>query len=72
MVKASLSIILNYVMLVLLAPKRVLESIKKCRQGFIWKGNFDDNKKIALVSWDKMCIPTLSSAMGIITCFIGI
>jgi hypothetical protein len=47
----------------LAAPKFVLTTIKSLQRNFIWKG-LNTGKKIALVSWDKLCRPKEQGGLG--------
>jgi len=49
---------------VLAAPKSVLTTIKTLQRYFIWKG-LNSGKKIALVSWEKLCRPKEQGGLGL-------
>jgi hypothetical protein len=49
---------------VLAALKFVLTTIKSLQRNFIWKG-LNTGKKIALVSWDKLCRPKEQGGLGL-------
>jgi hypothetical protein len=48
----------------LAAPKFVLTTIKSLQRNFIWQG-LNTGKKIALVSWDKLCRPKEQGGLGL-------
>jgi hypothetical protein len=48
----------------LAAPKFVLTTIKCLQRNFIWQG-LNTGKKIALVSWDKLCRPKEQGGLGL-------
>jgi hypothetical protein len=48
----------------LAAPRFVLTTIKNLQRNFIWQG-FNTGKKIALVSWDKLCRPKEQGGLGL-------
>jgi hypothetical protein len=49
---------------VLAAPKFVLTHIKNLQRNFIWQG-LNKEKKITLVSWEKLCRPKLQGGLGV-------
>jgi hypothetical protein len=53
-----------YIFSALVTPKFILKSIKSIQQKIIWKGTKDD-RKWALVSWERLCKPKLAGALGL-------
>jgi hypothetical protein len=49
---------------VLAAPNFVLSTIKSLQRNFLWQG-LNTGKKIALVSWDKLCQPKEQGGLGL-------
>jgi hypothetical protein len=46
------------------APRSVLSIIRNLQRNFLWQG-FNTGKKIALVSWDKLCRPKAQGGLGL-------
>ncbi|KHN46938.1 Putative ribonuclease H protein, partial [Glycine soja] len=46
------------------APKKVIEKIIKLQRRFLWGGD-GENKKMAWVSWDTICISKEKGGLGI-------
>jgi ribonuclease HI len=46
------------------APRNVLSIIRNLQRNFLWQG-FNTGKKIALVSWDKLCRPKAHGGLGL-------
>jgi hypothetical protein len=46
------------------APSCILTAIKTLQRNFLWKGAKND-RKIALISWDKICKPKLKGGLGL-------
>jgi hypothetical protein len=64
LLKAVLQALPIYAFSVLAAPKFVLNSIKGLQRNFIWQG-LNKEKKIALVSWDKLCQTKRQGGLGL-------
>eukprot|EP00253_Pinus_taeda_P008568 PITA_08568 len=54
--KAILQAIPQYMLLILPAPKGVLDQIRSIQRSFLWSGN-SEKKKWSLVAWKKLCRP---------------
>jgi hypothetical protein len=59
----------TYTFSVLAAPKFVLTTIKILQRNFLWQG-LNTGKKIALISWDKLCQPKAQGGLGLLDPFI--
>ncbi|KAL0908568.1 hypothetical protein M5K25_023070 [Dendrobium thyrsiflorum] len=46
-------------------PKSVYKFIKKCSSAFLFFGDSEANKKLRMVSWDKVCKPKKLGGLGI-------
>ncbi|XP_059076538.1 uncharacterized protein LOC131875856 [Cryptomeria japonica] len=57
LIKSMLNAVPIYLMLVLRSPKDVLVSLQETLRSFLWSSNKDGRKKLALVAWDKVCLP---------------
>jgi ribonuclease HI len=64
LLKAILQALPIYVFSALAAPKFILTTIKSLQRNFIWQG-LNKEKKIALVSWDKLCRPKEQGGLGL-------
>jgi len=53
-----------YSFLMLAAPSCILTAIKTLQKNFIWKGAKND-RKIVLISWDKICRSKLKGCLGL-------
>ena len=53
-----------YLFSILTVPKWVLKEIKKLQRFFLW-GNSGQNRKWALVKWDKVCLPKHPGGTGL-------
>jgi hypothetical protein len=64
LLKVVLQALPIYAFSVLAAPRSVLNTIKSLQRNFLWHG-LNKDKKIALVSWDKICRPKDQGGLGI-------
>jgi hypothetical protein len=64
LLKAVLQALPIYTFSALAAPKFVLTTIKSLQRNFIWQG-LNKEKKIALVSWEKLCKPKAQGGLGL-------
>jgi hypothetical protein len=64
LLKAVLQALPIYIFSALAAPKFVLTTIKSLQRNFLWQG-LAKEKKIALVSWDKLCRPKEQGGLGL-------
>jgi hypothetical protein len=48
----------------LAAPNLILTTIKTLHRNFLWKGGMNE-RKIALISWEKICKPKLKGGLGL-------
>jgi hypothetical protein len=64
LLKAILQALPIYVFSALAAPKFILTTIKSMQRNFLWQG-LTKEKKIALVSWDKLCKPKEQGGLGL-------
>jgi exonuclease III len=64
LLKAVLQALPIYAFSALAAPKFVLTTIKNLQRNFIWQG-LNKEKKIALVSWEKLCRPKQQGGLGV-------
>jgi hypothetical protein len=64
LLKAVLQALPIYVFSVLAAPRFVLNTIKSLQRNFLWQG-LNKERKIALVSWEKICRPKEQGGLGI-------
>jgi hypothetical protein len=64
LLKAFLQALPIYIFSALAAPKFVLTTIKSMQRNFLWQG-LTKEKKIALVSWDKLCRPKEQGGLGL-------
>jgi exonuclease III len=64
LLKAVLQALPIYSFSALAAPKSVLNTIKGIQRNFIWQG-LNTGKKMALVSWDKLCRPKEHGGLGL-------
>jgi exonuclease III len=64
LLKAILQALPIYAFSVLAAPRFVLNTIKSLQRNFLWQG-LNKEKKIALVSWEKICRPKEQGGLGI-------
>jgi hypothetical protein len=53
-----------YSFLALATPNFVHNSIKTLQRNFLWKG-LKIGKKLALISWDKICRPKAQGGLGL-------
>eukprot|EP00253_Pinus_taeda_P004451 PITA_04451 len=53
-----------YLFSILVAPKWVLKEIKNLQRNFLW-GSSGQNRKWALVKWDKVCLPKKAGGIGL-------
>ena len=63
LIKAVLSSIPIYQCSILLAPKGVLGSIESLLKNFLWKGGKQNEKKLSLVSWEKVAKPRMQGEL---------
>ena len=54
-----------YHCLVLLAPKTITNKINELLRHFLWEGGRNNEKKLHLVSWDKVTKPKMEGALQI-------
>jgi hypothetical protein len=54
----------TYTFSALVAPKFVLTTIKILQRKFLWQ-RLNTRKKIALISWDKLCQPKAQGGLGL-------
>lgn len=64
LLKVVLQALPIYTFSALAAPKFVLTTIKSLQRNFIWQG-LNKEKKIALVSWEKLCRPKEQGGLGL-------
>jgi hypothetical protein len=64
LLKVVLQALPIYAFSALAAPKFVLTTIKNLQRNFIWQG-LNKEKKIALVSWEKLCRPKHQGGLGV-------
>jgi exonuclease III len=64
LLRAVLQALPTYIFSVLTAPTFVQTTIKSLQRNFLWQG-FNTGKKIALVSWDKICRPKAQGGLGL-------
>jgi hypothetical protein len=64
LLQAVLQALPIYTFSALATPKFVLTTIKSLQRNFIWQG-LNSGKKIALVSWDKLCRPKEQGGLGL-------
>jgi hypothetical protein len=64
LLKAVLQALPIYAFSALAAPKFILTAIKSIQRNFLWQG-LAKEKKIALVSWDKLCKPKKQGGLGL-------
>lgn len=55
MIKSVLSVVPNYYIAILHAPKSIISELEKIIRQFLWKGNIDQKKKIPLISLQTIC-----------------
>jgi hypothetical protein len=65
LVKAVLTAIPIYHLLVLQCPKWVIKAIDKIRRGFLWKGRKDIKGGHCVVGWTRVCRPLNVGGLGI-------
>jgi ribonuclease HI len=64
LLQAVLQALPIYTFSALAAPKFVLTTIKILQRNFLWQG-LNTGKKIALISWDKLCQPKAQGGLGL-------
>jgi exonuclease III len=64
LLKSVLQALPTYLFSVLAAPKHVIKAIQTLQRNFLWHGH-QPNKKWALVSWDKLCMPKSQGGLGL-------
>eukprot|EP00253_Pinus_taeda_P004449 PITA_04449 len=64
LIKAVLHSMPLYLFSILAAPKWVLKEIKNLQCNFLW-GSSGQNRKWALVKWDKVCLPKKAGGIGL-------
>jgi ribonuclease HI/exonuclease III len=64
LLKAVLQALPVYAFSALAAPSFILTAIKRIQRNFLWQG-IAKEKKIALVSWDKICKPKKNGGLGL-------
>jgi exonuclease III len=64
LLKSVLQALPTYLFTALAAPISVIKAIRSLQRNFLWKGN-QNNKKWALVGWDKLCKPKKRGGLGI-------
>jgi hypothetical protein len=69
LLRVVLQALLVYTFSALAAAKFVLTTIKILQRNFIWQG-LNIGKKIALISWDKLCQPKAQGGLGLWDTFI--
>jgi len=65
LIKAVLTSIPIYQCSVLLAPKDIIAQIETLLRHFLWKGGKQNEKKLLLVSWEKISKPLLEGGLQI-------
>lgn len=64
LIKAVLHSMPLYLFSILAAPKWVLKEIKNLQRNFLW-GSSGQNRKWALIKWDKACLPKKAGGIGL-------
>jgi len=64
LIKAVLHSMPLYLFSILAAPKWVLKEIKNLQRNFLW-GGCGENRKWALIKWDKVCLPKKAGGIGL-------
>jgi hypothetical protein len=64
LLKSVLQALPTYLFTALAASISVIKAIRSLQRNFFWKGN-QNNKKWALVGWDKLCKPKKREGLGI-------
>ena len=64
LIKAVLHSMPLYLFSILAAPKWVLKEIKNIQRNFLWGGS-GQNRKWALIKWDKVCLPKKAGGIGL-------
>jgi hypothetical protein len=62
--KSVLQALPTYLFTALAAPLSVIKAIRSLQHNFLWKGS-QNNRKWALVGWDKLCKPKKQRGLGI-------
>lgn len=65
LIKAVLAAIPNYFIVVLKAPKLVIDQIEKLIKNFLWKGNMNDAKKVPLNSFEGTSFVKSKGGVGL-------
>ena len=65
LIKAVLSSIPIYQFAILLAPKGIIASIEALLRKFLWKGGMQNEKKLPLVSLEKVSKPLMQGGLEI-------
>ena len=65
MMNSVLTSLLIYQCSVLLAPKKITNKINELLRRFLWEGGRNCEKKIHLVSWDKVMKPKMEGGLQI-------
>ncbi|XP_075106858.1 uncharacterized protein LOC142179868 [Nicotiana tabacum] len=66
-ITAILFCLYNFWEAVFILPRSVLKEVDKQWRDYLW-GNKEDGRKIALVSWDKVCVPKKYGGLNIKNC----
>jgi hypothetical protein len=64
LLKSVLQALPVYTFSALTAPNFILSAIKTLQRNFLWKG-LKTGKKLALISWEKLCRPKAQGGLGI-------
>jgi hypothetical protein len=64
LLKVVLQALPVYTFSALVAPNFVLNAIKTLQRNFLWQG-LKTGKKLALISWDKLCRPKAQGGLGL-------
>jgi hypothetical protein len=64
LLKSVLQALPTYLFTALAAPTSVIKAIRSLQRNFLWKGS-QNNRKWALVRWDKLCKPKKQGGLGI-------
>jgi hypothetical protein len=64
LLKSVLQALPTYLFTALAAPISVIKAIRSLQRNFLWQGH-QNNKKWALVGWDKLCKPKKFRGLGI-------
>jgi hypothetical protein len=64
LLKSVLQALPTYLFTALATPISVIKAIKSLQINFLWQGH-QNNKKWALVGWDKLCKPKKFGGLGI-------